>query len=27
LHFERTLLHSLVDRLVLAGDRIVQMHS
>jgi serine/threonine protein kinase len=27
LHFERTLLHSLVDRLVLAGDRIVQLHS
>jgi eukaryotic-like serine/threonine-protein kinase len=27
LHFERTLLHSLVDRLVLAGDRIVQMRS
>jgi len=27
LHFERILLHSLVDRLVLAGDRIVQMHS
>lgn len=26
-HFERVLLHSLTDRLVLAGDRIVQMHS
>lgn len=27
LHFERTLLRSLVDRLVLAGDRIAQMRS
>lgn len=27
LHFERVLLHSLTERLVLAGDHIVQMHS